>query len=152
MGAFANVGLTLILVAIANTAIFSLGLGADDPAYLALWYSPPGWFVAIVWFTIYILWGLARWRVVQEGEKGAEVSWWVLYIIIDGLFFPIRTRNFDIYGSLFENAISLLLIIFVTWRVYRVSKRGAYLLMPSIAWTSFANFLGWAAVANGAKP
>jgi tryptophan-rich sensory protein len=152
IGAWTNVGLAIVLVAIANIVIFSLNLGASDPAYLSLSFAPPGWLVAMVWFCIYIMWGLTRWFVIKDGgDKGLEISWWLIFLIIDGLFFPIRTRNFDINGSIFESLISTVFIVFVAWRVSKVSKTGMYLMIPSICWTIFANILVWASLANRAK-
>lgn len=148
VGAIANALVPLVLVVIANLLIFRLGAGATDPAYLSLSFSPPGWLVALVWIVIFVLWGLARWTVLEGGEGGREASWLVVVLFASALLYPITTNNFDLRLSAIENASTLAFILFVTWRLSRFSGRATLFMVPSILWVLFANVLGLTALAN----
>lgn len=148
VGAVANALVPLGVVVVANVLIFRLGAGATDPAYLSLAISPPGWLVALAWTIIFVLWGLARWTVLERGEGGREASWLVVVLFASALLYPLTTNNFDLRLSAIENASTLAFVLFVTWRLGRFSSRAALFMTPSILWVLFANFLGWAALAN----
>lgn len=132
------------LVLLANVAIFAAGAGTDDPRYLALPYAPPGWFVAVVWIVLYLLWASARWMVMSEGEAGRRAGFWILGLMGWGFLFPVLTKGFELGMTLIFNAISLAFIVFVSIKILAISRRAALLMLPSILWASFANFLGWA--------
>lgn len=141
-GAAANIALPLGLVVIANVLIFSLGLGLTEPAYLSLPLAPPGWLVALVWYTIFVLWGYARWLVVtRDPALGNEVGWWLVVLMVMGLLFPISSRNFDPTGAVIDSAMTLGLYVFVAWRLSTVSRPAAALMLPAIAWVSFVTYL-----------
>jgi tryptophan-rich sensory protein len=149
-GAAANLGAALALVAAANAAIFATGAGAADPAYLALSFAPPGWLVATVWMVIFAFWALARWRAVQHGEAGRDAGWWVVALIVSALLYPLSSCNFELRAGAVQNAATLAFVLFVAWRLARVSRGAAWLMLPSVLWVMFANLLGWAALAQAA--
>jgi tryptophan-rich sensory protein len=133
-----------LLAVVAENAL--LAPVAQDPAFEAVPFAPPGWFVGLVWCVIYPLWGLARWRSHLAGEGGRKAAWWVVTLLVWGLAYPIVTGGFQVVPSAIGNALSLLLALVAAWRVGRYSTAAAALIAPSIAWIIFANFLGMVAL------
>jgi tryptophan-rich sensory protein len=94
------------------------------------------------------MWGAARWYAWQTGLSGRRRSRWVAALIVWGLLYPIISGLTGVAGSAIANVASLALVLVAAWQVRGVSKRAFWLLAPSIAWISFATWLGFAALAN----
>ncbi|MEZ6022349.1 MAG: tryptophan-rich sensory protein [Hyphomonadaceae bacterium] len=136
-------------VAIGNAIILAAGGLNADPALDAVPYAPPGWFVGLVWLIIYPMWGAARWYARQTGLAGVRRSRWVAALIVWGLLYPIIVAATPTIMDAGVNVVSLALAIIAAWQVRGVSRRAAWLIMPSIFWIAFAAELGFAALANG---
>ena len=107
--------------------------------------GPPrltGWFVGLMWTLIYPLWGLARWRVRLYSTASRMLIglmvWGFLYTIITGPAGPMT-------GAIC-NGISLLFVILASLLAARRDRIALFLMVPSIIWVVFANYLGLAAL------
>lgn len=146
LGGLLSALVPLLAVVAENALLFSSGSAAPDPAFEAVRFAPPGWLVGAVWCVIYPLWGLARWRSHLAGEGGRKAAWWVVTLMVWGLAYPIVTGGFQVVPSAIGNALSLLLALVAAWRVGSYSKLAAALIVPSILWITYANFLGMVAL------
>ncbi len=146
LGALLSALVPLLAVVVENGLIASAGWAAQDPAFAAVSFAPPGWLVGAVWCVIYPMWGLARWRSHLSGEAGRRAAWWVVGLMAWGLAYPIVTGGFQVVPSAIGNALTLLLALVTAWRVGSSSGLAAALTVPSIAWIIFANFLGMVAL------
>jgi tryptophan-rich sensory protein len=138
----------LAVVVAGNGIIFATGWQDADPGFSDLTLAPPGWVVALVWIAIYPMWGLARWSAARQGRRGRRASRWVVALMLWGLAYPVLTR-FQIAPSAWANLASLVLASITIWRVGRISRRGAWLIAPSLVWIAFATVLGFVALAHG---
>ncbi len=110
-------------------------------------WTPPDAVFAPVWFVLYILMATAVWLVWKKyGVSGASgpLAIYVFQLILNGawswLFFGMHNPLFalvDIVALWF--AILVTLISF--WKIVPLA---AVLLIPYIAWVSFAAILNWA--------
>lgn len=111
-------------------------------------FSPPGWVFPIVWTILYILMGIAAYRVWQQGKQGQDVKKaLVLYAI--QLFFnflwSIVFFRFRLYGLAFvELLVLLVFILLTTFEFFKIDKVSGYLMIPYIVWVSFAGVLNFA--------
>ncbi len=137
------------LAGLANLIILATGWGAEDPAYDAVSFSPPGWVIGVIWLAIFPMWGVARWKAYQAGTTGRTESWWAAALISWALAYPIVTAFVDTQASAWLNLFSLGLAVVTAWRLSTVSKTAAAWVLPSLAWLSFASVLGFAAVRTG---
>jgi benzodiazapine receptor len=107
-------------------------------------WAPPGWLFGPVWSTLYTLMGIAAWLVWrQRGMAGARSA--VLLFIAQlaanalwsWLFFAWRQ------GALaFAEVVLLWCLILATVIAFkRISALAAALLLPYLAWVSFASVL-----------
>jgi translocator protein len=117
--------------------------------YLALnkpAWQPPTWLFGPVWSTLYLMIGVAGWLVWKQGgfayRRGPLTLFFVqlaLNAAWSPLFFGLKQP-----GVAFAEIIVLWLAIAATiaafWRVHRIA---AALLVPYLAWVSFAAFLNW---------
>jgi tryptophan-rich sensory protein len=115
-------------------------------------WAPPGWVFAPVWTTLYLLMGVAAWLVwrttpASPAERSIRRRGLALFVgqlalnaLWTWLFFAWRQ------GAMAFAEIVLLWIALVvtTWHFGRVRRLAAYLLLPYLAWVSFATALTWA--------
>ena len=110
-------------------------------------WAPPGWVFGPVWSLLYLLMGLAAWLVWREGGfRGARpaLTLFLLQLAANALwswlFFAWRQ------GALASLEILLLwgLILATLLAFRRVKPLAAWLLLPYLAWVTFATALCWA--------
>lgn len=109
-------------------------------------FNPPNWVFAPVWTTLYILMGVAAgmvWNKMDSDRinvrKGLQ-----FFAIQLALNFLWSYLFFGLHNPLLALAelIILWLMIFETYVVFkRVSKTAGLLLLPYLAWVSFAGIL-----------
>ena len=107
--------------------------------------SPPGWLFPIVWTVLFVLMGLASYFVVtSDAELRAKlqaVKFYLLQLAFNFLW-SIFFFNLELYGFSFVWLLTLLLLIVITAvRFWRIDKRAGALMIPYIAWVTFAGYL-----------
>lgn len=107
-------------------------------------FNPPDWVFAPVWTTLYILMGVAAWRVwrlrpfktngkalsVFAGQLGLNLAWSVLFF---GL------QRIDL--ALVEIVILLFTIIANAIMFWRIDRLAGALFVPYVAWVTYATAL-----------
>jgi len=110
-------------------------------------FAPPNWIFGPVWTLLFIMMGIASYLVWRKGTYNKNVSvalklyglQLVLNVAWSVIFFGLRNP-----GWAFVEIIALWLSIAATIVYFgRVSKTAAYLLVPYIAWVSFAAILNY---------
>jgi len=110
-------------------------------------WAPPGWLFGPVWSVLYLLMGVAAWLVWRaRGFRGARAALSLFLVQLAAnalwtwLFFAWRQ------GALAFAEILVLwaLILATTIAFWRVRPLAGALLLPYLAWVSFACALTWA--------
>ena len=119
----------------------------DDLAKPA--FNPPGWIFGPVWTTLYILMGIAAWRVSLAPPSPLRRSALIVFVAQlalnaawSGIFFGLH----EIGWALVELAVLWVLILATIVLFARLSKLSAALLLPYLGWATFAgvlNFMLW---------
>lgn len=149
LGVLLSASVPLLAAIVANLLIWLTGWSQEDHAYDAVSFSPPGWVVGTIWLIIFPMWGYARWKAWQAGPVGRRESWWALALIFWALAYPVAVVFLDTLASAWANVASLGFAVIVCWRLAKGSKAAAGWIVPSLAWLTFASFLGFAAVSTG---
>lgn len=133
------------------------GLGAVfTSSKIPSWYAalakpelnPPSWIFGPVWTTLYILMGIALYLVWRKGvkTKGVRIALtaFVVQLVLNAIWSPIFFGAeapgiaFAVIAAMW---VAIMMTIFLFWRI---SKPAALLLVPYIAWVSFASYLNYA--------
>lgn len=109
-------------------------------------FNPPNWVFAPVWTTLYILMGVAAgmvWNKMDSDRINARkgLQFFAIQLALNFLWSYLF---FGLHNPLLALAelIVLWLMIFETYVVFkRVSKTAGLLLLPYLAWVSFAGIL-----------
>ncbi len=110
-------------------------------------WAPPAWLFGPVWSLLYVLMAVAAWLVWRKhGFRGASValSLFVIQLVANAvwtwLFFGLRLGAL----SLAEICVLWLLIAANIFTFWRLQRGAALLLLPYLAWVSFALALTFA--------
>jgi tryptophan-rich sensory protein len=137
-----------LVIAVAAIGAFA---SADAGSFYTLLrrpsWAPPAWLFAPVWSLLYLSMGIAAWLVWRvDGFRGARLALWLFIVQLavnalwTWLFFVWRQ------GALaFAEIVLLWLLIVATVAAFwRVRPLAGSLLLPYLAWVSFASLLTYA--------
>ena len=117
---------------------------APDAWYTALEkppFNPPNWLFAPVWFTVYVLIGIAGARTFLRDATSPAMFCWVGQMLLNWAWSP-TWFGLHLLWPAFAIIISILALIVafiaVTWKSDRPS---AVLFLPYAAWVAFASTL-----------
>lgn len=104
-------------------------------------FNPPGWIFGPVWTLLYVLIGVAGWRVWRRDRGGRPMKLWWAQLVLNFLWSPIF---FSAHQIGFALAVILLLLAAVL--AFMVASRrqdrvAAWLFVPYATWVAFASLL-----------
>jgi len=137
-------------------------VGASGTIFTAMgletWYAtltrpdlaPPNWVFGPVWTTLFALMGIAVWLVWKRatGERsragrlaiGIFAVHFAVNVAWSAVFFGLQS----LFYGLVVIALLWVLIVVTMVAFYRVDRRAGVLLVPYLAWVSFASYLNYA--------
>jgi tryptophan-rich sensory protein len=109
-------------------------------------WNPPSWVFGPVWVTLYALMGVAAAIVWQRQDvRGASLAIWIyavqllLNVLWSFLFFGLKNP-----GIAFAEIVALWIAILMTTVLFwKVSSFAGALMLPYLAWVSFALYLNF---------
>lgn len=135
------------LVGASGVLVSGNGVSVWYPSLVKPAFNPPSWVFAPVWTTLFALLGVAAWLVWRTGLEQRPVrvalslfvGQYVLQVAWSGVFFGLRWPA----GGLAVIVVLLLGIVATLWAFARVDRRAGLLLVPYLAWVSFATLLNY---------
>ena len=149
LGNFAKLIISLgvpILVGLAG----SLFTTADS---LGNWYAnlnkpsfnPPNWIFGPVWTTLYIMMGISAYLVWRKGLDSKPIRivlvCFIVQLILNAIWTPLFFGLHSPLLGLIDIVLLLNAIIVTVFAFFKISRTAAILLVPYLAWVSFATVL-----------
>lgn len=142
----------ILLCALACLILGSLSGLATGPAVRG-WYAeiakpswnPPNWIFGPVWSLLYLMMGSAFALVWHQPSKARNKALWLfgiqfaLNLLWSFLFFGLARMDL----ALMEILLLWIMILLTLLSFYRIKALAAYLLIPYLAWVSFASLLNF---------
>ncbi|TVR36190.1 MAG: tryptophan-rich sensory protein [Nitriliruptor sp.] len=138
-----------LLVAFAAGGIGSITQGTEvGVRYLALErpvWAPPSWLFGVVWPVLYLLIGVAAWRVWRAAggvrAAGTALGLWLAQLVVNavwpGVFFGLEA-----FGPAIAVILLLDVLVVATIVVFpRHDRLAAWLLVPYLVWILYATAL-----------
>jgi tryptophan-rich sensory protein len=130
-----------VFAAASTGAIFTPGAwyaGLAKPAW-----NPPNWLFAPAWAVLYTAIAVAGWLVWRRTGFGPEIWLWFGSLLLNAawswLFFGLKRMDLAFYELVvFWLSIAGMILAFAP-----VSAWAAGLLVPYLAWVTFAGLLNW---------
>jgi len=111
-------------------------------------FSPPSFVFPVVWTILYILMAVAAYRVYMKKYSGVSVHKAIKLYGVQlflNLLWPLIFFRFRLYGIAFVELLLLLVfILLTTFEFMKKDKVAGFLMIPYIAWVSFAGVLNYA--------
>jgi len=109
-------------------------------------WTPPGWIFGPVWTALYLTMAVSAW-LVWKRLGWSHVLWiYLAQLLLNAAWTPIFFGAREI-GWAFAVIVAMWVAILLTLVAFmRVSKTGGWMLVPYLAWVSFAavlNFTLW---------
>ncbi|MBL0049150.1 MAG: tryptophan-rich sensory protein [Bacteroidetes bacterium] len=110
-------------------------------------WNPPPYLFAPVWTILYLMMGISLWLIwknkVAEVNKRKQYFIFGIQLFLNFSWSIIFFRMHNPLLALMDIILMLALIIATTVSFARYSKPAAWLLVPYLAWVSFATFLNY---------
>lgn len=144
----------LILSVVATVGIGSLG-GLFTVSEIQHWYAgltkpswnPPNWIFGPVWTTLYLLMGIAVYRVWRNTTNGplvkSALALFIVQFVLNFFWSIIFFRYHQLQGAFIELLVMWVAIFLTIIAFSKVDKLAAWLLVPYISWVSFAGMLNY---------
>lgn len=110
-------------------------------------WTPPSWLFGPVWTALYLAMGVAAWRVWRIGgfrSARAALGLFLAQLAVNGLWSPVFFAWHRIGLAVIVIGVLCLLIVATIVAFRRHDRAAALLLLPYLAWVSFASCLNFA--------
>ncbi|MBP7952038.1 MAG: tryptophan-rich sensory protein [Sphingorhabdus sp.] len=108
--------------------------------------QPPGWLFGVVWPILYLMIGLAFAMILNARGargRGLAIGLFLAQLLLNLLWSPIFFGQHQVTTAFFLIIAILILAIATTFAFGRVRKVAAWLMVPYLAWLSFASILNF---------
>ena len=135
------------LVGASGNLVSGSGVSVWYPSLTKPAFTPPSWVFGPVWAALFALLGVAAWLVWRAGLDRRAVrvalvlfaAQYVVQVAWSGVFFGLRNPS----GGLAIIAVLWIGIVATVVAFDRVDSRAALLLVPYLAWVTFAAALNY---------
>lgn len=106
-------------------------------------WNPPPWIFGPVWALLYLGMAVAAWLVWKRGRQGQALRLYVVQLALNAAWTPVFFGAHQL-GAAFIVIVCMWIAIFLTQRAFQaVSRPAGLLLVPYLAWVSFASVLNF---------
>ena len=105
--------------------------------------APPSWLFPVVWGILFLLMGIAAYRVYLTEHLGKGVALWIYGISLAVNFlWPLFFFRLKLLGFSAIWLALLLVLVLLTWRRFSgIDRVAGNLLIPYLLWLAFALYL-----------
>jgi tryptophan-rich sensory protein len=108
------------------------------------WFNPPNWVFGPVWTTLYVLIGVAAWRVWRSADASGRTTaleWWAVQLVLNAAWTPLFFGARALWVAAIEIVVLWVAIVCTIGAFRRLDTVAAWLMVPYLAWVSFAAVL-----------
>ena len=104
-------------------------------------FNPPSWVFAPVWTTLYLMMSIAIWKIWKNSFNTRILKIYFIHLFFNSTW-SIVFFGFHLIGLALVNLIIILIFIIFLMKKYLIrDKISFYLMIPYLAWSSFALIL-----------
>lgn len=105
--------------------------------------SPPAWLFPVVWSVLYILMGISLLLILSydHSHNTAAVLLFILQLTLNAFWSPVFFGEKNYSKALIILLAMLAATIVLTIITWQINRLASIMLMPYIAWMSFATYL-----------
>jgi benzodiazapine receptor len=103
--------------------------------------TPPGWVFPTVWTVLYLMIGIALFIVIIEGGRRLALVAFGMQAVLNAAWSWLFFGRHAVGAALVEIVVLWLAIVATIAVFARHSRAAAWILVPYLAWVSFATYL-----------
>ncbi len=110
-------------------------------------FQPPNWVFGPAWTVLYILMAVAAWLVwcsANSGRRRLPLTWFIIQLALNALWSPLFFGAHLILPALFDIGLLWIAIVATIVTFWPVNRTAGLLMLPYLAWVSFASLLNFA--------
>ena len=133
-------------VAASSAAVWDVG-GTWYQSLTQPSFTPPSWVFGPVWTILYLMIAIVAYRIAyaaQTSWKAPALALWALQIAMNTLWTPVFFGAKNLGGAMIYIALLWVTICLLIWVTRQLDRVSALLLLPYLAWVSFASILNFA--------
>lgn len=104
-------------------------------------FQPPNSVFAPVWTVLYVMIGVAGWRVFVLEDDPMLRGLWVVQMVLNFAWSPVFFGVESLLGALIIIAVLWVVLVLFIRRAWGEERLSAWLFLPYLAWVSFATAL-----------
>ncbi|PZO78890.1 MAG: sensor histidine kinase [Mesorhizobium amorphae] len=139
-----RLALFLFILGTLGAGLLIGSVSAPDAWYQALAkpaFNPPPWLFPPTWTVLYVLIGVAGWRVWRLPARDGLLGLWGAQMALNLIWTPVFFGLHQIGWALVVIVGLLALILVFIARAWRRDRVAAFLFVPYAAWVGFATLL-----------
>lgn len=110
-------------------------------------FRPPNWLFGPVWTILYTFMGISLYWIWIKGTKKKEVrqaiKLFFIHLALNSSWSVIFFGIHNIYLALVTVVVLWIFIVVVMVKFYKIDKKASFILIPYLAWVSFATVLNY---------
>ena len=108
-------------------------------------FNPPSWLFGPVWLILYLLMGVAMYLVYKKGWPVSQKAliFFGIHLLVNAAWSIIFFGQRQIGWALADIVVMWLMIVISMYLFWQLDRRAALLLLPYLAWVSFATVLNY---------
>ncbi|MFJ8967079.1 TspO/MBR family protein [Lentzea sp. NPDC102401] len=127
-----------VLVTAVVGSLFSVSAGSTYMALEQPSWAPPAWLFGPVWTTLYVMIAVAGWLAWRAGATRNELTLFGVQLVLNAAWTPLFFGLGWFWVAFAEILVLWLAIVAVIVAFWRRSRAAGALLVPYLAWVSFA--------------
>ncbi len=138
------IGFIIITFAASGISSFATRI-SKEPWYSSInkpSFNPPDWVFAPVWTTLYVFMAIAVWLIWTNSKKIKKIFYvYFIHLFINATWSVIFFGFHEIFLALINIVLIIFFIIWLIKLYLPINKMSAYLMIPYLAWCSYAFIL-----------
>ena len=109
-------------------------------------FNPPNHLFGPIWTVLYTLMGIAAWMVWKQPssrQRTLALTWFCLQLVLNFLWSFLFFYRHGLQAALGEILALWAAILVAMLLFFRVRRPAGWMLVPYLAWVSFASVLNW---------
>jgi tryptophan-rich sensory protein len=104
-------------------------------------FNPPSWVFGPVWSTLYVLIGIAGWRIYMIDPRSTAMKLWWAQMVLNFAWSPVWFGAHLLWPAFVVIVLMWLAIIGFMLMARPLDKLASWLFLPYLLWVSFASAL-----------
>jgi len=138
------IGFIIITFAASGISSFATRI-SKEPWYSSInkpSFNPPDWVFAPVWTALYVFMAIAVWLIWTNSKKIKKIFYvYFIHLFINATWSVIFFGFHEIFLALINIVLIIFFIIWLIKLYLPINKMSAYLMIPYLAWCSYAFIL-----------